>query len=467
MIMGQEPLRMFVAMPGTTMGRQARWADITEIKRRLLQPVADRLRERLDRPVLLVIEKDKLGSEVIYPSMFRETIESDIYIADLSGENANVYLELGVRWALHDGPTLLISQDVGSGRPLPFNVSANRVIPYGPMPDELDHAVDQIVASVLEALGDPAWVDSPVRTSIPLVIAPKSDWDGLRQRVRELEESQADDLVAAARKAVPVEAVKLLQLAIDRNQVSVQAHFQLGVLLREMADYPAAIRELRSTVSLTADWAPGWRELGVALSQAGQLAEAAAAFQRAVELDRDDAEAWSNLGGLRRRLARSSAEAAFDWAMLREAGEAYGRASRLRGNDTYSLVNKARVELLLSAATPQTRPAVLNELRSLQNLARYEADKDDPTTGKPDPWKVFDLADTLLLSGSVADGLAKLRGAIELTDLDRRTSNLASVIGPLRDFLAADVLDEQTAAGVHEAVRLCEQAIEAATAALA
>jgi hypothetical protein len=35
--------------------------------------------------------------------MFREAVDADVYIADLSGANANVYLEPGVRWALGAG----------------------------------------------------------------------------------------------------------------------------------------------------------------------------------------------------------------------------------------------------------------------------------------------------------------------------------------------------------------------------
>src|SRR4029077_5215220 len=135
--------------------------NISEIKRRLLTAVAERLSKRLDRPGTIVIERDKLASGQIHPSMCREAADAEVYIADLSGANPNVYLELGVRWALSDGITILISQDVGQGVPLPFNVSANRVLAYGPMPDELDQAIEGIVASVLAALQDPAWVDSP------------------------------------------------------------------------------------------------------------------------------------------------------------------------------------------------------------------------------------------------------------------------------------------------------------------
>lgn len=454
------PLRVFVAMPGSAMGEGSRWGDIKEIKQRLLEPTAARLSEELGRPVGLLIEKDKSAPGPIHPSMFREAVDADVYIADLSGANANVYLELGVRWALKDNVTILISQNIDDD--LKFNVSGNRVIPYGPMPNELDRAISKITASALSGLRDPMRVDSPVRNSIPLLTAPRSDWDALHDEVARLRQTQADDLVAEARKAAPARAIALLQRAVDRDPLSIQAHLQLGVVLRKAADYGQAVRELRTVVELNENSAEGWRELGVALSKSGNLADAAEAFSHAVQLDGNDGETWATLGGLRRRLARSPAGPAFHWGMLRESRDAYHRASRLLGNDTYPLVNEARVNLLLSAVEPGTHQAVLSRLRNLEYLARFQAYPDPPA--RRDPWKGFDLADTLLLTGRVEEGIGELRSAIELTDPRDRESSLASVVDPLRDYLAVGVLDEPTAQGVRTAIDLCEKAIRAAQA---
>ncbi len=445
------------------MGERATWGNISEIKRRLLTAVADRLREKLDRPVTIVIEKDKLASGQIHPSMFREAVDAEVYIADLSGANPNVYLELGVRWALSDGITILISQDVGQGVPLPFNVSANRVLPYGPMPDELEQAIDSIVASVLAALQDPGWVDSPVRTGVDLLTAPRSEWDDLRAQVHHLQELHADELVAAAKDVPPAKAIELLRLAIDRNPVSVQAHYELGVVLREAADYSGAVSELSTVTDLKPDLAEGWRELGVALSKSDHLQSAAQAFKTASELDPLVAETWSTLGGLRRRLARSSGGGKLDWAMLRDARAAYLRACQLAGNDTYPLVNVARLDLLLSALAPATRYAALDRLRTLQYLARYEAEtaRQPGADSEKRPWKVLDLVDTLLLTGQVEEGLAELHEAIDMIDPRNREASLTSVIEPLQDFIDVDVLDAATAAGVVQAIEICKAAIDA------
>jgi len=454
--MGSQLVRVFVAMPGSTMGERAKWADIEEIKRDLLQPVTERIGQGMGCAAELVIEKDKVGSDPIHPSMFGEAVDADVYIADLTGANANVYLELGVRWALRDRTTVLIAQDVH----VLFNVSGNRVIPYGGMPSQLKSAIDQIAASALKGLQNPEWVDSPVRRGRPLVTIPRTEWEGLQQEIVRLKELQADELVAAALRLPPEQGIQMLRVAVERNPVSIRAHYELGVALRKAADYAEAISELQTVVSLDPASALGWRELGVALKGSGrpeQLADAVTAFQKAVELDPEDAETWSNLGGLRRRLARAAADSAFDWAMLREAGDAYRHASRIIGNDTYSLVNAARIDLLLSAAEPGKREAALAELRKLEFLARFEVGEHSH-----DPWKRFDLADTLLLTGRTDDGLDELRAGIELTAPLNRESYLTSVAGPLRDFLDAGVLDGVTADGVSRAIEISEQAIAAA-----
>src|SRR5262249_716033 len=138
-------------------------------------------------------------------------------------------------------------------------------------------------------------------------------------------------------------------------------------------DYTGAIRELQKVVELNESLPEGWRELGVAFSKIDKLGEAAEAYRRALELNNHDGRTWATLGGLRRRLARSPGDSSFDWDMLRESRDAYHHASQLLGNDTYPLVNEARVNLLLSAIEPETRPAVLGRLRSLEHLARFEA----------------------------------------------------------------------------------------------
>jgi tetratricopeptide (TPR) repeat protein len=63
-----------------------------------------------------------------HKTLFTAIISSDIVVADITLDNANVYYELGIRHALSQGRTLLIS----AGGPIPGNISHVRVLQYEP-----------------------------------------------------------------------------------------------------------------------------------------------------------------------------------------------------------------------------------------------------------------------------------------------------------------------------------------------
>ena len=71
-----------------------------------------------------------------------------------------------------------------------------------------------------------------------------------------------------------------------------------GRKLLERGDYAGAVEQFKTATTLLATNAQAWNYLGVACQRAGQPADAAAAYQRALALDRDLVEAHYNLGSL-------------------------------------------------------------------------------------------------------------------------------------------------------------------------
>jgi tetratricopeptide (TPR) repeat protein len=76
----------------------------------------------------------------------------------------------------------------------------------------------------------------------------------------------------------------------------------------DRGNFTAAAEEFKAATSLLATNANAWNYYGVALQGGGQLDEAANAYQRALDLNRDLSEAHFNLGNL--RLQQNNAEAA-------------------------------------------------------------------------------------------------------------------------------------------------------------
>lgn len=71
-----------------------------------------------------------------------------------------------------------------------------------------------------------------------------------------------------------------------------------GRKLLERGDYAGAVTEFKTATTLLPTNAVAWNYLGVACQRAGQPADAAAAYQRALALDRDLVETHYNLGTL-------------------------------------------------------------------------------------------------------------------------------------------------------------------------
>jgi tetratricopeptide (TPR) repeat protein len=178
--------------------------------------------------------------------------------------------------------------------------------------------------------------------------------------------------VAAQRTADLRRKVTLLEDAVARNPASWRAHFELGAIFRREGRYGEAEQALKIAVQLKQDFAPAWRELGIILGKAEvSHSEAIEAFDRALALDDQDAETGATQGGLLRRLSRKSSPGHFDTTLLERALVCYRRASQIAPNQLYSLMNAARIELLLAGLRREDTKSALARFRDLEHLARY------------------------------------------------------------------------------------------------
>jgi O-acetyl-ADP-ribose deacetylase (regulator of RNase III) len=92
------------------------------------------IEQAVDEAKLTPVRSDRqLESGPIFRQMIQDIASADVCLADITTHNANVFYELGVRHALRPGTTVLIRLE--GQPPLPFDISALRVLGYGPIPE--------------------------------------------------------------------------------------------------------------------------------------------------------------------------------------------------------------------------------------------------------------------------------------------------------------------------------------------
>jgi tetratricopeptide (TPR) repeat protein len=450
-------------MPGSNMGDNAIWRDPNQIKRRLYEKVQEHLAKLLDREVDLVIEKDKHRSGSIYASMYSEAWTADVYLVDLTGANVNVYLELGVRWAMSDGVTVLLAQDPAK---LPFNVVATRAQLYSNDPDLLENSISRVVKSIIEGLEarSRGETDSPVREHGQVQSISAHELAELKSELQRLRAERGEGYMAAAAQAPALQTkIDLLRHAVDINPLVAESRFQLGQALRQAASADAeAIEQLEKATQLSPETPEYWRELGTALSKAGQPEAALRALERSVDLDPSDFEALSVLGGAQRRLALRTAPDGIDWQLLRSARDHYEKASRISPRDTYPLLNVARLDMLLGRIDSGRTIAAKALFCKVLPLSLFELQeaKEKAVTAKGDlqkvtdaSYKAFDYADCLLFCGQVSDGLKAYQDAVHYVPAELRRDIFRSVLAGLTTL--AEVLEpDDTTSDALSSIRL-------------
>jgi hypoxanthine phosphoribosyltransferase len=109
-------------------------------------------------------EVDKNAPGSITREIVRSLAHADIVVTDLSGRNANVFLELGIRFSLRNKVTVLIAQE---GTTPPFDVGDYRVVFYSVV--DPNAAAKQISLAIQESFQKSGKFDSLVFNSFPQI----------------------------------------------------------------------------------------------------------------------------------------------------------------------------------------------------------------------------------------------------------------------------------------------------------
>jgi hypoxanthine phosphoribosyltransferase len=85
--------------------------------------------EALGEDVQIIREVDRRLPGAITKEIVRNTVTSELAIVDITGQNPNVFFELGIRYALRRNCTILLRQEKTE---IPFDISNYRCVTYDP-----------------------------------------------------------------------------------------------------------------------------------------------------------------------------------------------------------------------------------------------------------------------------------------------------------------------------------------------
>ncbi|MDT0631970.1 tetratricopeptide repeat protein [Rubrivirga litoralis] len=312
---------------------------------------------------------------VIDEDMYRYLEYSRFVLADISGQNPNVFYELGVRHRSRESGTAIFQQ---IGDPIPFDVSHVRVFPYTQGSDAADAEARSLIERVVTESLRRNRLDSPVAAALRA------------QREGQGADRLLDRALMEAENAIRAEdrprAVQAYRRAIRLDPENFTLHLEAGILLRDTGDWPGAVEAQREAVRIEPEAAAAWRELGVALNKLHARSDdeprtGEAELRRAVELDPHDSDAWASLGGVLKR--KPDYEGALD---------SYERAVAESGGASYPLLNAMKVRAAISGKLDLS-DADRIRLRRVQRRRARQAEQDPPYDA---PWSFFDLAEVLL-----------------------------------------------------------------------
>ncbi len=312
--------------------------------------------------------------------MFQYIEYSRFALADISGSNANVFYELGVRQRAHESGTAIFRQETGAP---PFDIAQIKAFPYHYEPETKVSESIKLITKVLTESLIYNRLDSPPMRAL------------LVQRAQEEQphHPNIEPLLIEADNALRVKdwatAINKFGEAIAANSDNTSVLMKRGLVYRDRGKFAEALADFTRVTELSPQYAEAYRERGIAENKIYnakkkderplEMPNGEKSLRRAVELKPDDFDALSSLGGVYKRQER--------WA---EAAQAYHQATDISQGNTYPLLNELTIQARADGvfALDEDREFMLERAR--QSL------KAQVESGYNAPWSAFDLAQVCL-----------------------------------------------------------------------
>jgi tetratricopeptide (TPR) repeat protein len=332
--------------------------------------------------------------------MFRYLEYSRFALADISGLNANVLYELGVRHRANPAGTAIFRQ---SGTVIPFDIKMIKAFEYLYEPvDEVPQSRALIARVLSESLrfNRP---DSPVQLALSVQLAHADQTGGA---------PVLDEILRAAENALradnKAEAIRRYREALRLAPDHLATRMKLGIVLKDTGQLTEALAQFCTATDLRNDYAEAWRERGIAENRlfwrGVRLAGAETgegSLREAVRLSPEDYDALASLGGLLKRegLHRDALGQPDEAIALYESALGfYRKAIAVSQGHPYPLLNALKLQGRLEGEF-ELDTKVRVYLKRAERARRAEAAMKPPYDV---PWCFFDLAEIALYQGDQA-----------------------------------------------------------------
>ncbi len=346
---------------------------------------------------------EELTGGVIHKPMYERLILCDFAVADLTGANANVFYELGLRHGVRPSTTVMLSAEAGR---LPFDVAPLRTVPYAlggdgrpADPTAGAEAVTRMLNEARRAAGGPA-KDSPVFQLVEGFDPPdigRLKTDVFRERAAYAVATR--DKLAAARRAGK-EAVQTVAGELgDVHELESGVVIDLLLSQRAVGDWGAMVALVESAPKPLAQSRLVQEQYGFALNRLGRRDEAEAVLRALIAERGASSETNGLLGRVYKdrweaELKAGNAFAARGW--LKKAIETYLQGFEVDWRDAYPGINAVTLMELASPPDPRRQellPVVTYAVR--RRVAQ----------GTPDYWDYATLLELAVLREDEGDGL--------------------------------------------------------------
>jgi pyrimidine operon attenuation protein/uracil phosphoribosyltransferase len=140
-------LRCFVIMPSGNHGEYEKGPRESDfIYNDIIRPAA---MQALGDDIIIHREADKRVPGAITREIVKNAALADVVIVDLTGQNPNVFFELGIRYALRSSMTVLIKQKTAE---VPFDIRVYRCVEYDPLFEGVERSRNDIARAISEAV---------------------------------------------------------------------------------------------------------------------------------------------------------------------------------------------------------------------------------------------------------------------------------------------------------------------------